>query len=94
MAEKLKALPDVARLSDRVFRLLGQNPSPMTLQGTNTYIISPSERASGTASAAPAPLPSVLIDAGQGEEAYLPILERFLRGEDPASQRKRFITDM
>ncbi|BEI81880.1 hypothetical protein CcaverHIS002_0210400 [Cutaneotrichosporon cavernicola] len=36
---KLAELPNTAKLTPNVTRVLGQNPSLMTLQGTNTYIL-------------------------------------------------------
>ncbi|GMK59249.1 hypothetical protein CspeluHIS016_0702640 [Cutaneotrichosporon spelunceum] len=36
---KLEELPDKANLTPSITRVLGQNPSLMTLQGTNTYLL-------------------------------------------------------
>jgi glyoxylase-like metal-dependent hydrolase (beta-lactamase superfamily II) len=58
-------LPDVALWSDRVAVALGQNPSPFTGPGTNSYLIgSGSHR--------------ILLDPGEGSEKYLPVLEKAL----------------
>lgn len=58
-------LPDVATWSERVVVALGQNPSVFTGPGTNTYLI-------GTGPE------RILLDPGQGLDAYLPVLDRAL----------------
>jgi glyoxylase-like metal-dependent hydrolase (beta-lactamase superfamily II) len=55
-------LPDVDRWSDRVVVALGQNPGVFTGPGTNTYLIGMGKR-------------RILLDTGQGRDAYLPILD-------------------
>lgn len=60
------SLPDVDVWSDRVAVALGQNPSAFTGPGTNTYLI-------GTGTS------RILLDTGQGVDAYLPHLEEAMR---------------
>merc|ERR1712072_1221660 len=50
----LPKLPDVAKLAPGLVRVLGQNPSDFTLQGTNLYLL---EKSPGHA---------VLLDTGSG----------------------------
>ena len=55
-------LPDVDIWSERVAVALGQNPGAFTGPGTNTYLIGTGES-------------RILLDPGQGLDAYLPKLE-------------------
>ncbi len=63
------SLPDVDVWSDRVVVALGQNPSVFTGPGTNTYLVGTGRR-------------RILLDAGDGREAYLPVLEQALERAD------------
>jgi glyoxylase-like metal-dependent hydrolase (beta-lactamase superfamily II) len=59
------ALPDVDEWSERVVVALGQNPSIFTGPGTNSYLV-------GTGTE------RILLDPGDGKDAYLPVLEQAL----------------
>ncbi|KAF8975228.1 hypothetical protein BGZ46_009321 [Entomortierella lignicola] len=63
--EPLEKLPNIARLSERVVRVLGLNPSKFTLQGTNTYLIGKGPK-------------KVLLDTGEGVTGYIPLLQNAL----------------
>lgn len=80
MAEALKAVEDLVRLSSRVVRVLGQNPGPYTLSGTNTYLVSSPLKSSVAASANLISRSSILVDTGEGADGYIPLLEKALKG--------------
>ncbi|OQO01634.1 hypothetical protein B0A48_12670 [Cryoendolithus antarcticus] len=68
MATQLPDLPPVARLSPRVIRILGGNPSKYTLQGTNTYLIGTGRE-------------RLLIDTGHGLPAWKESVKKVLDDE-------------
>jgi len=57
--------PDVDVWSERVVTALGQNPGVFTGPGTNTYLVGTGRR-------------RILLDTGDGRDAYLPVLARAL----------------
>ncbi|CAJ0608736.1 unnamed protein product [Cylicocyclus nassatus] len=62
----LTPLDDIAQISPSITRVLGQNPGPFTLQGTNTYLIGKGKR-------------KFLIDAGEKNNMrYIPKLKEAL----------------
>ena len=64
-------MPRTARLEPLVTRVLAPNPSPMTLDGTNTYLVG--EPGTGEA---------VLVDPGPDDPAHLAAVLEALRGLD------------
>lgn len=64
-------MPRVADLDETVTRVLADNPSPMTLDGTNTYVLG----AAGTGSV-------VLVDPGPDDRAHRTRVERAVADRD------------
>ncbi len=71
-------MPDYARYSERVATVLGQNPSPFTGPGTNTYLI-------GTG------CNRLLLDTGRGVDIWTALLTCALEGLCHAERIDRII---
>jgi len=69
----LGTMPTVAALDEVTTRVLAPNPSPMTLDGTNTYVLS----LAGSGSA-------VVVDPGPEQAEHLAVVERVLADADVA----------
>jgi glyoxylase-like metal-dependent hydrolase (beta-lactamase superfamily II) len=65
------AMPRTAELEPLVTRVLAPNPSPMTLDGTNTYVVG-----------APGSGQAVLVDPGPDDAAHLAAVEAALAARD------------
>ena len=72
-------MPDFARWSDRVVVALGQNPGIFTGPGTNTYLVGTGRE-------------RILLDAGDGKPAYLPVLTQALEQAGGVSIQEIVVT--
>ncbi|KAF2723084.1 Metallo-hydrolase/oxidoreductase [Polychaeton citri CBS 116435] len=66
---RLPHLPNVAQLTPRVLRVLGQNPGKFTFQGTNTYLV-------GTGR------DRLIVDTSGGEPEWAELIESTLKSMD------------
>ncbi len=71
-------MPDYSRITPRVATVLGQNPSPFTGPGTNTYIVGTSKR-------------PLLLDTGQGVAIYIDLLEAAMKELSSSTELERIV---
>jgi ribonuclease/clavin/mitogillin len=72
------AMADIERWSERVVVVLGQNPGPFTGPGTNTYLVGTGAR-------------RILLDTGQGVDAWVGLLERAMREHCGGAELERIV---
>ncbi len=71
-------MPGAARWSERAVVVLGQNPGPFTGPGTNTYVVGTGRR-------------RLLLESGEGVEAYDDLLEGALRDLCGGAELERIV---
>lgn len=65
------SLPTVARVDEVALRVLAPNPSPMTLDGTNTYVLATGDGA-----------PAIVVDPGPQDAAHRAAVDEVLADHD------------
>mmetsp|Transcript_23981 Transcript_23981/g.71542 ORF Transcript_23981/g.71542 Transcript_23981/m.71542 type:complete len:317 (+) Transcript_23981:164-1114(+) len=75
----LPAVPALAQLCDSVWVVLGLNPGPYTLTGTNTYLVGTGKK-------------RILIDTGEGRPEYIAQLEAALEQSGAVGLQEIVIT--
>ena len=77
-APRPAAIPETARLTPLVGRVLGLNPGLMTGPGTNTYLVGARR--------------PILLDTGAGVPGYIRLLTAFLGAEGPEEVSRVILT--
>eukprot|EP00746_Dinoflagellata_sp_MGD_P005742 gnl/MRDRNA2_/MRDRNA2_111124_c0_seq1.p1 gnl/MRDRNA2_/MRDRNA2_111124_c0~~gnl/MRDRNA2_/MRDRNA2_111124_c0_seq1.p1 ORF type:complete len:312 (-),score=55.31 gnl/MRDRNA2_/MRDRNA2_111124_c0_seq1:72-1007(-) len=79
LGQKLPSLPVATALSSRVIRVLGLNPSSMTLQGTNCYLVGTGKQ-------------RILIDTGEGKPGFVDVLRSAMQNAGCESLQEIIVT--